>query len=115
MCCGNSHSGALGSRVDGTATLVREAASSGLAAGSLSGATAGGLLFALLGSLTTLILLSDGLGVLLVLVHSPVEDVVVLEAFADEQITEDLAEIGVRLVGSEMCIRDSLYTVQSKT
>lgn len=41
--------------------------------------------------------LSDGLGVLLVLVDSPVEDVVVLEALANEEITEDLAE--VRVVG----------------
>src|SRR5215471_4901513 len=37
--------------------------------------------------------LSDGLGVLLVLVDSPVEHIVILERFADEQVTEDLAEI----------------------
>ena len=43
--------------------------------------------------------LSNGLSVLLVFVDSPVEDVIVLETLADEEITEDLAEIGViRLV-----------------
>ena len=41
--------------------------------------------------------LGDGLGVLLVLVDGPVEHVVVLEAFTDEEVTEDLAE--VRVVG----------------
>lgn len=39
--------------------------------------------------------LLDGLGVLLILVDGPVEDVVVLEALADEEITEDLAEVAV--------------------
>lgn len=39
--------------------------------------------------------LGNGLGVLLVLVNSPVEDVIVLETLADEEITEDLAEIAV--------------------
>lgn len=43
--------------------------------------------------------LSDGLGVLLVLVDSPVEYIVVLEALTNEEIPEDLAEIAVvRLV-----------------
>lgn len=43
--------------------------------------------------------LGNGLGVLLVLVDGPVEDIVVLEAFADEEVTEDLAEVRVvRLV-----------------
>ena len=38
-------------------------------------------------------------GVLLVLVDSPIEDVVVLEGFADKQVAEDLAQVGViRLV-----------------
>jgi hypothetical protein len=41
--------------------------------------------------------LGDGLGILLVLVHSPVEDVVVLETLTDEEITEDLSQ--VRVVG----------------
>jgi hypothetical protein len=41
--------------------------------------------------------LGDGLGVLLVLVDGPVEDVVVLEALTDEEIAEDLAQ--VRVVG----------------
>jgi hypothetical protein len=39
--------------------------------------------------------LGNSLGVLLVLVDGPVKDVVVLEALADEEITEDLAEVGV--------------------
>lgn len=95
---GNSHSGALGSRVDGAATLVREAGS--LTSGSLVGATSTSLVVAVVSSdLTLLVLLSNRLSVLLVLVHSPVEDVVVLEALANEEITEDLAEVGVvRLV-----------------
>ena len=43
--------------------------------------------------------LSNGLSILLILVHSPIEDVVVLEGFTNEQITEDLSEVGVvRLV-----------------
>lgn len=43
--------------------------------------------------------LSNGLGVLLVLVDGPVEDIVVLEALTDEEVTEDLAEVAVvRLV-----------------
>lgn len=37
----------------------------------------------------------DGLGILLVFVDRPVEDIVVLEALADEQITEDLSKIGI--------------------
>jgi hypothetical protein len=91
---GNSHSGALGSRVDRATALVSEAASS-LSSGSLVSAASASLVVLLAGSLTLLVLLSDGLGVLLVLVHSPVEDVVVLEALTDEEITEDLAEVGV--------------------
>ena len=39
--------------------------------------------------------LGNGLRVLLVFVHRPVENVVVLEAFADEEVAEDLAEVGV--------------------
>ena len=49
------------------------------------------LALALVGSL------GDGLGVLLVLVDGPVEHVVVLEAFTDEEVAENLAE--VRVVG----------------
>lgn len=96
---GNSHSGALGSGVDRAATLVGEAGS--LTGGSLVSATPStSLLVAVVTrDLALLVLLSNGLGVLLVLVHGPVKDVVVLEALADEQITEDLAEVGVvRLV-----------------
>jgi hypothetical protein len=95
---GNSHSGALGSRVDRAAALVSEAASS-LSSSSLVSAASTSLILVLACSLTLLVLLGDGLSVLLVLVHSPVEDVVVLEALANEEITEDLAEVGVvRLV-----------------
>ena len=95
---GNSHSGALGSRVDRAAALVSEASS--LSSGSLTGATPStSLLFVVARSLTLRVLLSNGLCVLLVLVHGPVEDVVVLEALADEEVAEDFAEVGVvRLV-----------------
>ena len=37
----------------------------------------------------------NGLSVLLVLVHGPVEDIIVLEALTDEEITEDLAKVGI--------------------
>ena len=89
----HSHSGALCSRVDGAATLVVQAAT-GLANGGLVGAVAAGLLLSVLGLLLTL-RLGDGLGVLLVLVHGPVEHVVVLESLTDEQVAEDLAQVGV--------------------
>ena len=57
------------------------------------------LFFFLLGSWLVTGSLSHGLGVLLVFVDGPVEHVVVLEAFADKEITEDLTKIGVvRLV-----------------
>lgn len=39
--------------------------------------------------------LGDGLGVLLVLVDSPIEDIVILETLSDEEVTEDLAEVAV--------------------
>ncbi len=39
--------------------------------------------------------LGDGLGIFLVFVNSPVEDIVVLETFSDKQITEDLTKVGV--------------------
>ena len=43
--------------------------------------------------------LGNGLGVLLVLVDSPIEDIVILETLTNEEITEDLSEVGViRLV-----------------
>ena len=41
--------------------------------------------------------LRNGLGVLLVLVDGPIEDIVVLESLANKEITEDLAK--VRVVG----------------
>ena len=61
------------------------------------GAVAGRLLLFLLSGLLTGRLLSHGLGILLVFVHGPVKYVVVLEAFANKQIAEDLAK--VRVVG----------------
>jgi len=93
---GNSHSGALGSRVDRAAALVSEASS--LSSGSLTSATPStSLLFVVARGLALRVLLSNGLCVLLVLVHGPVEDVIVLEALADEEVAEDFAE--VRVVG----------------
>lgn len=95
---GNSHSGALGSRVDGAATLVSEAGS--VASGSLVSATPStSLVLVIACNLTLLVLRGNCLGVLLVLVDGPVEDIVVLEALADEQVAEDLAQVRViRLV-----------------
>jgi hypothetical protein len=92
----NSHSGALLARIDWSAL----GACSSTGVGSCGGgnvASAAGLVvllaLALVGSL------SDGLGILLVLVDSPVEHIVVLEAFTNEEITEDLAQVRVvRLV-----------------
>lgn len=43
----------------------------------------------------SLVGLGDGLSILLVLVDGPIKDIVVLESLADEEITEDLAEIRV--------------------
>ena len=39
--------------------------------------------------------LRDGLGILLILVDSPVEDVIVLKAFSHKEVAEDLAKVGV--------------------
>ena len=39
--------------------------------------------------------LGNGLGILLVLVHSPIEDVVVLETLAHKEIAENLAQVAV--------------------
>lgn len=52
------------------------------------------LLIIILGGLLTSGL-GNCLGILLVLIDSPVEDVVILEALTDEEITEDLSEIRV--------------------
>lgn len=55
-----------------------------------------GLLFVVIGLSGGL---GNGLGVLLVLVHGPIEDVVVLESFTDEEVAENLTEVAVvRLV-----------------
>lgn len=56
--------------------------------GSSGGGSGSGILVAILVRL-------DLSRVLLILVHGPVEDVVVLEALTDEQVAEDLAEIAV--------------------
>lgn len=43
----------------------------------------------------SLVGLGNSLGVLLVLVHGPIENIVVLETLADKEIAEDLAEVGI--------------------
>lgn len=94
----------------GLADLPGSAGGSGLAL--LTGGRSvvlgfGGGLTGLVGSLL------DGLGVLLILVHSPVKDIVVLETLADEEIAEDLAEVTVvRLVVEAE--RASVVQVDSK-
>jgi len=63
--------------------------------------TTGRLFFRLLVrcGLAALGLSRDGLRVLLIFVHRPVENVIVLEPLPHEQVTEDLAQVGVvRLV-----------------
>lgn len=90
----NSHSGAFLACIDRPTLGASRSASVGSGSGRDMASAAVlvvVLALALVGSL------GDGLGVLLVLVDGPVEDVVVLEAFTDEEITEDLAE--VRVVG----------------
>lgn len=70
----------------------------GWSTGGSSISTGTGLLILILGGLLSSSL-GNGLGVLLVLVHSPVEDIVVLETLTNEKITEDLSEVRViRLV-----------------
>jgi hypothetical protein len=73
-----------------------------LGSGSTSSGSIGtgtsGLLVLILGGLLTSGL-GNGLGILLVLVDGPIEDIVILEALTNEEITEDLSEVGViRLV-----------------
>ena len=92
----NSHSRSLCTGCHWAAALVGDG-SSGLASGGSSSTGAAGLLFGLLSLGLVGSGLSNGLRVLLVLVDSPVKDVVVLEALADEEVAEDLAE--VRVVG----------------
>jgi hypothetical protein len=93
----NSHSGALLARID-RSTLVG-GSSRGTSSGALGGDVATAAILIVL--LTALVAssLGNGLGVLLVLVHGPVEYVVVLETLSDEKIAEDLAEVRiVRLI-----------------
>jgi hypothetical protein len=91
----NSHSGALLACIDRSALGACSSASVGSGSGCDMASTA----FVVLLALALVGSLSNGLGILLVLVDSPVKDVVVLEAFADEEVTEDLAEVRVvRLV-----------------
>jgi hypothetical protein len=87
----NSHSGAL-LACDGSALGTCSSAGVGSSSGGNMASTA--VLVVLL-ALALVGSLSNGLGVLLVLVDSPVEHIVVLEAFTDEEITEDLAEVRV--------------------
>ena len=53
------------------------------------------LLLLFLGRLLTVARSGDSLSVLLVFVDGPVEDVIVLKRFTDEQVTEDLAQVGI--------------------
>jgi hypothetical protein len=94
----HSHSRSLCTRCHWAAALVGDG-SSGLARDcSSSGVTgANGLFFGLVSLGLVGGGLSDGLSILLVLVDGPVKDVVVLEAFTDKEVAEDLAE--VRVVG----------------
>ena len=92
----NSHSRSLCTGCHGATALVVDG-TSGLAAGSSSCTGATSLLFSFLSLGLVGSGLSNGLSILLVLVDGPIEDVVILEAFTNEQITEDLAE--VRVVG----------------
>jgi hypothetical protein len=91
----HSHSGALLACIDRSTLGTGRSASVG--SGSCSDVASTASLVVLLASLVCG--LSNGLSVLLVLVDGPIEDIVVLEALTDEEIAEDLAEIGVvRLV-----------------
>jgi hypothetical protein len=66
--------------------------------GSSIGTGTAWLLLLVLGGLLTGSL-GNGLSILLVLVDSPIEDIVVLETLTNEEITEDLSKVGVvRLV-----------------
>jgi hypothetical protein len=91
----NSHSGALLTCIDWT-TLVgggsRSTSIGGIGSGDMASA-ASLVVFLTLASISGS--LGNGLGVLLVLVHGPVKDIIVLEAFADEEIAEDLAQVRV--------------------
>jgi hypothetical protein len=93
----NSHSGALLTCIDWT-TLVgggsRSTSIGGVGGGDVTSATSL-VVFLTLASISGS--LGNGLGILLVLVHGPVENIVILEAFANEEIAEDLAQ--VRVIG----------------
>ena len=84
-----------GATVDNLAALARDA--TGLGSTSAHGARGSTLAALLLVILVLLRGINNHGGVLLVLVDGPVENVVVLEGLADEEITEDLAQ--VRVVG----------------
>jgi hypothetical protein len=85
--CKDLHSGVVGTRSTTSSDLL----GSGLASGS-RGVDSVLLRFLLLS-------LSNGLGILLIFVYRPVEDIVVLETFTNKEIAEDLAEVRVvRLV-----------------
>lgn len=94
----NSHSGALLACIDWTASLGSSGRSSAGIRGGSGGDVTAATLIVILGSRVACSL-GNGLGVLLVLVNGPIEYVVVLEALANEEVTEDLAEVRVvRLV-----------------
>ena len=84
----------LGSMFGNLATLAGDSGLTTGTQGSTSTHTAA-LTTLFFGLLVTLVGIDNHSGILLVLVDGPVEDVVVLERFTDEQVTEDLAEVGV--------------------
>lgn len=88
----NSHSGALLACIDRSALGAGRSASVGSRSGGDVTSTA--VLVVVL-ALTLVGSLGDGLGILLVLVDGPVEYIIVLESLADEEVTEDLAEVRV--------------------
>lgn len=95
----NSHSGALLARINRTTSLGGGRSSGAGVSSSSGGNVAAATLVIFLALARVACGLSNGLSVLLVLVHGPVEHVVVLKSFANEEITEDLAEVRViRLV-----------------
>ena len=81
-------------RVDGTDGWLR--GTGGLLWGWGSTSSGGGArVLALIVLWVALVSLGHGLGILLVLVDGPIEDVVILESLADKEIAEDLTEVRV--------------------
>lgn len=95
----NSHSGALLTCIDRTTLVGLGRSRAGVGSVGRGDVTAAAILVVFFTLARVSSSLGNGLGILLVLVDSPVKYIVILEALADEEITEDLAEIRVvRLV-----------------